>query len=179
MVELQSYCIYVFYHGNRPIYVGQTCDFARRLRRHKHDSIRCPNRPLYQYIRSVGWENIENKVIEEGLTQEQAEIAEQDLIDYYGVYEEDKTDCLLNMCRGKGVMKDPKYWVETQKNYNSSEKGKARNKKYESSEKGKEAKKKYRELHAFDYICPFCKYHTYHKSHFIGHLKTNHRFEFN
>lgn len=51
--KLEGSGIYIFYHNEIPIYVGQTKDFKKRLYQHYYQTFTSKSpRPLYEYLRN-------------------------------------------------------------------------------------------------------------------------------
>lgn len=65
-----NYCIYKITNPNGFVYIGQSCNFARRIKSYKH----CEKRQaiIYNSIRKYGYESHTFEVLHEGLTKSQA-----------------------------------------------------------------------------------------------------------
>jgi len=84
------YCIYKLTNKiNGKSYIGQTCNFKKRMQGHK-DRINNEDflvYELYQDIKKIGFDNFSKEIIEDNLTKEEAENEERYYIGKYDTYE--------------------------------------------------------------------------------------------
>ena len=80
---MNNYCIYM--HKNKingKIYIGQTCQKPEyRWRKEGKGYEQCPL--FYAAIQKYGWDNFEHIIISTGLSAEEANLKEQELISFY------------------------------------------------------------------------------------------------
>lgn len=80
----KTYCIYK--HTNKingKIYIGQTCQ-KPEYRWGSHGQFYTERQPaIYAAIQKYGWENFEHEILEENLTQDEANVKETYWIQYY------------------------------------------------------------------------------------------------
>lgn len=79
--EMKEYCIYIHTFPNGKRYIGQTCQDPEKRWRGGLGYKECP--AMYSAINKYGWDNIEHEVIMTGLTREQANKTECELINKY------------------------------------------------------------------------------------------------
>lgn len=88
-METNYYCVYI--HTNKTngkVYIGQTCqDINQRWRNGKGY---VNNKLFYKAIQKYGWDNFEHKVIFTGLTKDEADKTEIELISFYASNNPDK-----------------------------------------------------------------------------------------
>ena len=75
---------YIYIHRNKingKVYVGQTCQNPERRWRKGEGYVKTPF--FYNAIKKYGWDNFSHEIIEEGLTQEEANKKEEYWIKYY------------------------------------------------------------------------------------------------
>ena len=77
----KTYCVYKHTTPSRKIYIGVTC--KKPERRWNNGNGYAHNKHFYAAIKKYGWENIQHKVVERGLSKEQASQEEKRLISLY------------------------------------------------------------------------------------------------
>lgn len=78
----KNYCVYV--HKNKingKMYVGQTCQKPQRRWSNGYGYKQCP--AFYNAINKYGWDSFEHTIVKEGLTHEEANDLEKELIQKY------------------------------------------------------------------------------------------------
>ena len=81
---------YIYLHRNKinnKVYIGQTCQKPEYRWNNGKGYIQCQY--FYSAIQKYGWDNFEHIILEEGLTAEQANIKEQEYIEYYNSTDSD------------------------------------------------------------------------------------------
>lgn len=83
---MDNYCVYILKNKiNQKIYIGLTNNTARRWRSGgiEYKPRKENTRPLWNAIQKYGWENFEKSILENALSQEEAEKKEKYYIEYF------------------------------------------------------------------------------------------------
>lgn len=72
-MNTQTYCIYRHTSPSGKAYIGQTCDYARRIAAHKGMSL-C--RAFYNAVKKYGFDSFKHEILIDGLTLEEANLLE-------------------------------------------------------------------------------------------------------
>ena len=78
---MKTYCVYVHTAPNNKRYVGQTCQKIEA--RFKDGKGYCNNPHFFSAILRYGWESFSTEIIKEGLSAEEADLLEVELIHKY------------------------------------------------------------------------------------------------
>ena len=83
---MNNYKVYIHIFKNKKVYIGITKQKPNE--RWKNGKGYNGSTRIYNAIQKYGWENIEHKILYEGLTKEEAENKEKELIQQYKSYDE-------------------------------------------------------------------------------------------
>jgi group I intron endonuclease len=78
---MKNYLIYMFTSPNGKQYIGQTCNFSRRISEHRGSSTKC--RVIHNAITKYGFENFDLSILEENLSIEEANLMERYYIEKF------------------------------------------------------------------------------------------------
>lgn len=93
---MKIYCIYKITSPVGRIYIGQTCDFVRRMRAYKRHACK-EQKLLYNSIVKYGWENHVISIVEENLSEEEVDNKETLYIKQYKSFWKTNRDTGLNL----------------------------------------------------------------------------------
>ena len=92
-------------------YIGSTTStLSKRLHEHKMDAVRQPERPVYKYLNSLGWDKVEIILINEHILNSKDELRrEEDAVIQQFINDE----LCLNSCRAfKTLTEKEEYWKQ-------------------------------------------------------------------
>ena len=94
MENQKCYTIYIHIFPNSKTYVGLT---KQQVENRWANGEGYKNQPVYEPIKFYGWENIKHIIIKEGLTKEEAQELEKELIKKYDILKEGELAANLGM----------------------------------------------------------------------------------
>ena len=131
-------------------YIGSTCGtLTKRLYEHKHVAIRQPERKVYKFFNSIGWENVKIVLLEEHfLENKNQQLREENRVIEMYLHDEKCLNCLRPFVP---IEEQKEHQRELIKKYyeNNKEKCRIMNKKYyeENIESCKLSRQKYYQEH--------------------------------
>lgn len=113
------YCVYKHTAPNGKVYIGITRQDPNKRWKNGEGYNECPR--FYNAILKYGWNNFKHEILFEGLTQEQAEQKEIELIKQYNSTDENFG---YNLANGGNTTKGYQHTKETKEKYSKLHKGK-------------------------------------------------------
>lgn len=114
-----SYCVYKHIAPNGKVYIGITRQNPRKRWKNGEGYNECPR--FYNAILKYGWDNFKHEILFSGLTQEEAEAKEIELIKQHNSTDENFG---YNLANGGNTTKDYHHTEETKAKYSNVHKGK-------------------------------------------------------
>lgn len=120
MNKEKEYCVYKHTTPNGKVYIGQTC---KKPTERWANGYGYKNQMFYNAIEKYGWNNIKHEILFEGLTKEEADQKEIELIAYYDSTNPNKG---YNIAFGGATTTGVKCSEETKKKISDAHRGKKR-----------------------------------------------------